>query len=161
MEEFKITKRRLPHWSREGAAYFISFRLKQGKLSSEEIKLVLDHLQAGDPEFYELLAAVVMPDHVHFLALPNPGVELSRMMKGIKGVTARKINQARGSRGSLWQDESFDRILRDQEEFEEKLEYIFTNPVKAGLVEEGWNYPGFYFKGDRQECLSYRPDIRD
>jgi len=136
MEEIKITKRRLPHWSQEGAAYFISFRLRQGKLSSEEIKLVLDHLKSGDPEFYKLLAAVVMPDHVHFLARPQPGVELSRMMKGIKGVTARKINQARGSRGSLWQDESFDRIIRDEQEFGEKLEYILLNPVKAGLAED-------------------------
>jgi len=131
----------------EGSTYFITFRLEKGTLNSAEVRLVLDHLKSGDPEFYDLLAAVVMPDHVHLVLRPREGVELSRITKGIKGVAARKVNLARGSRGSIWHNESFDRIVRDQEDWEEKLEYILNNPVKAELAEDGFDYPGMYVKG--------------
>lgn len=68
-------------------------------------------------------------------------------MKGIKGATARKLNQRRGLRGSVWQDESFDRIVRDEGELREKLDYMFRNPVKSGLTKDPWEYPGWYLKG--------------
>ena len=88
-----------------------------------------------------------MPDHLHLLIKPNPGVELSRITKGIKGVTARKINERRKIRGNLWQDESFDRIIRSQEELDEKIKYMLNNPVKRGLAKNGFIYEGCYFKG--------------
>ncbi len=67
-------------------------------------------------------------------------------MKGIKGKTARLLNQGRRSKGSVWQAESFDRIVRDQAELDEKLEYMLNNPVKAGLTADPWNYAGWYFR---------------
>jgi len=146
MEDIKVKRRNLPHWTDAGATYFVSFHTKEGELSLEEIEMVLEHLESGHQRFYALIAAVVMPNHVHLLIQPFPGVELSRVMKGIKGVSARKINQARGIRGSLWQDESFDRIVRDQEELEEKLQYILNNPIKEGLAEDAFDYPGLYFQ---------------
>jgi hypothetical protein len=71
-------------------------------------------------------------------------------MKGIKGVTARRLNRNRGTRGSIWQDESFDRIVRDQAELEKKLNYMFTNSVKVGLVDDPWDYVGWYLKGQTE-----------
>lgn len=67
-------------------------------------------------------------------------------MKGIKGVSARKINHSRNSTGRIWQDASLDRIVRDDGELLEKLRYMLHNPVKAGLSEDGWSYQGFYCK---------------
>jgi hypothetical protein len=59
--------------------------------------------------------------------------------EGIKGTSARRINQLLGRKGSLWQDESFDRIMR-AEEFEFKRNYIMANPVDAGLCERPEDY---------------------
>jgi REP element-mobilizing transposase RayT len=81
-----------------------------------------------------------MPDHVHLLIKPRPPYDLSRVMKGIKGVTARKINVQRQSTGTIWQVESWDRIMRDVNEFNEKLQYMADNPVKAALVREIEDY---------------------
>jgi len=85
-----------------------------------------------------------MPDHVHMLLQPNEGMALPRIMRGVKGVSARLVNQRRGSRGQVWQDEWFDRIIRDDEEVHEKLVYMLNNPVKRGLVEDPWTYDGWY-----------------
>lgn len=136
----------MPHWELAAATYFITFRLKTGQLSPEEVSLVLEHIKKGDPSYYDLFAATVMPDHVHTILRPKAGVSLPRITKGVKGVTARLINARRGRRGALWQDESYDRIIRDDKEMGEKTEYIFNNALKRGLCADGWDYRGFYFK---------------
>jgi hypothetical protein len=75
---------------------------------------------------------------------PFTNYSLTRIMKGTKGVSANKINKIRGSKGRLWQDESFDRIIRDDNEFNEKLEYMFNNPIKAGITEDTSSYIGWF-----------------
>jgi putative transposase len=142
----KIRRRNLPHWEFAGSTYFVTFQLKEGRLSAEEIVSVLEHIKRGDPGYYTLFAGTVMPDHVHVVFCPNEGVSLSRITKGIKGVSARFVNERRMRRGALWRDESRDRIIRDEREMGETLEYIFNNAPKRGLCVDGWEYPGFYFK---------------
>src|SRR5262249_22313853 len=143
--QLRITRRRLPHWALDGSVYFMTFRLLSGRLSSAEIQLVRDHICAGHEQFYHLAATVAMPDHVHLLLQPMAGMSLARIMKGIKGVSSKRLNEQRGTRGPLWQDESWDRIVRDGEEFTEKLNYMLNNPLKAGLCDDGWAYEGWYF----------------
>jgi len=143
----KIWRRRLPHWELAGSTYFVTFQNKEGRLSTEEIVAVLEHIKRGDPTFYKFLAATVIPDHVHVLLQPSDGISLPRITKGIKGVSARLVNERRGRRGTLWRDESYDRIIRDDREMEEKIGYIFTNAIRWGLSTEGWDYPGLYLKG--------------
>jgi thiamine-phosphate pyrophosphorylase len=149
LPQFRSHSRRLPHWRLDGATYFITFRVKTGELRAAERTLILEHLRTGDPKFYTLLAAVVMPDHVHILLRPAQGVELERIMKGTKGATARKVNDVRAVRGHLWQDECWDRIMRDQAELNEKIEYCLNNPVKKGLVVDPWDYPWWFYKSDQ------------
>ena len=145
-----IRRRKLPHWVLKGATYFITFRAIQRELSVDEQKIVLEHIKEGDDKFYELIAAVIMSDHVHVLLTPRENITLSRIMKGIKGVSAHKINMLRKTKGNVWQDESYDRIIRDQGELTEKLNYMLNNPVKKGLTDDIWNYHGWYFN-DRYE----------
>ena len=144
MPDLKITRRNLPHWMAEGVTYYVTFRLRQGSLSADEIVLVLDHIKAGRQRFYRLTAAWVMPDHVHIVLAPSDGLSLSAVMKGIKGVSARKINSCRGTSGPIWQDESWDRIVRDEDELHEKLNYMLLNSAKAGLTDDPWTYCGWF-----------------
>jgi putative transposase len=55
--------------------------------------------------------------------------------------SAREINRARGFKGTLWQDERFDRIVRDYNDYLEKWNYIRNNPVKSGLCQDLEEYP--------------------
>jgi REP element-mobilizing transposase RayT len=150
MEEprLTITHRHLPHWTLPASTYYVTFHLAGGVLSIDQRRIVLEHIKSGHGRFYDLAAAVVMPDHVHLILKPRGGFEIRRIMKGIKGVSARLLNVQSNQTGRVWQDESWDRILRNSAEFEEKLQYMFDNAVKAGLVVEGSEYDGWYWNSN-------------
>jgi len=141
-----ITRRHLPHLARAGATYFVTARLRAKPLTPAEVGFVKGQILAGDARYYDLIAIQIMPDHFHALLRPRPGFSLRRVMKGIKGVSARRLNHHRRSKGRLWQDESYDRIVRDQQELEEKIKYMFLNPVRVGLTTEPESYVGWYVK---------------
>lgn len=93
----------------------------------------------------ESYAGVIMPTHAHLLFKPLENSEgepfsLPEIMKGIKGSSAYNVNRLLGRKGTLWQPESFDRILR-RGEFEKKLNYILANPIDAGLASRPDEYP--------------------
>ncbi len=124
----RVTRRNLPHWQQGGATYFITFRVKQGKLSAQERKIVLDACLFWHNRKWDLDAVVVLLDHVHLLARPLPcgknrWYSLGEVLHGVKSFTAHQINRRRKRTGSIWLDESYDRMVRDEAEFKEKLFY--------------------------------------
>jgi REP element-mobilizing transposase RayT len=68
-------------------------------------------------------------------------IGLSVILQGIKGTSARRVNQLLGRLGHLWLHESFDREVRHDEDLLAMCEYICNNPVRAGLVEKVDDYP--------------------
>jgi putative transposase len=154
VQSFQITRRNLPHWQEPGRVYFITWRCKEGGfLSPEECQITIEALRHWDSKKWTLYAAVVLPDHVHVLAQPlwrddNSTFDLGGILHSIKRFSARKINQARGEQGSLWQDERYDRIVRDEAEFLEKWQYIRNNPLKDGLASRSEDYPWLYERGE-------------
>jgi putative transposase len=143
-----ITRRHLPHWTLPGSVYYLTFRLATGMLSADERRIVLDHVILGNKRFYDLAAAIVMPDHVHAMLKPRDGFALSNVLRGIKGVSAHLLNQHRNARGRVWQEESWDRIVRSVDEFDEKLQYMYENFVRAGLVNDSSEYDAWYCNPD-------------
>jgi REP element-mobilizing transposase RayT len=77
----------------------------------------------------------------------NPIDSLSRIMHSIKSFTAHEINKVLNRKGKVWQDENYDRIIRDNEDFLEKLEYIANNPIKMNLAKDYEDYRWLYIKG--------------
>jgi REP element-mobilizing transposase RayT len=91
-------------------------------------------------QFYHLYAWAIMPNHVHVILQPR--IELPRVMRWLKGRTARKANRILGRTGApFWQDESFDHWIRSDQELCELIEYVEQNPVKAGLVQLAEQWP--------------------
>jgi REP element-mobilizing transposase RayT len=147
-DEFKITWRHLPHWGLEGAIYFVTFCARNVVLNENEQRIALEHIKDGNGMFYDCYAAVVMPDHVHLLLQTKKGYNLSRVIHGIKGTSAHKINQHRGTKGHVWQNESYDRIVCNGKEFDLKLKYMFNNPLKKRLTDGPSNHVGWYYNKD-------------
>lgn len=99
---------------------------------------------AGHNFKFWLHAFVVMPTHVHILLTPlrnesGDSYTLAEITRGIKGASARRVNQANHRTGSLWQDESLDRVVRD-DAYESTILYIPGNPVAAFLVRHPKDY---------------------
>jgi len=158
-----IRRRHLPHWQMGGSVYFITFRSQRGPLPASALPLVIEHVLYDHGKRYDLVFGVVMPDHVHVIFQPRemkPGIwyDLSAIMKGLKGTSSRRINQLLGTQGTVWQEESYDRIIRDDKELEEKLLYMYHNPVKAGLVADPADYEFFVYPPDQVEARAAEPD---
>jgi REP element-mobilizing transposase RayT len=135
-----------------GATYFVTFRVRQGVLAAKERKLVLDACLQWNAKKWQVYAVTVMPDHVHVLAKPlekEPAkwFSLAEILHSVKRHSAREIGKQRGKGGRLWNPESFDRIVRDEAEFREKLGYIANNAVKRGLADEPEGYAYFWWEG--------------
>lgn len=76
---------------------------------------------------------VVMPNHVHALLRPMEGFDLEDLVHSIKSFTSHEINKICGREGTVWQEESYDRIVRNQNELSTFQDYIQANPAKANL----------------------------
>jgi REP element-mobilizing transposase RayT len=113
---------------------------KVARLEFEERRGVAQALARFHGSKYRLHAWVAMDDHVHALLTPLEDFTLERIVRAWKSYTSRSINRQRGTVGALWQDEYFDRIVRDEAEFLEKSKYILGNPFKRWpeLTEYPW-----------------------
>jgi REP element-mobilizing transposase RayT len=88
---------------------------------------------------YVLHAFAIMPNHVHLLA--TPAVALPKLTKSLKGITAKRANSMLALTGrAFWQEESYDHLVRHEQEFEKIRNYIEEHPVRAGLVRAAHEY---------------------
>lgn len=88
---------------------------------------------------------MIMPNHLHLLV---GGLSRGKMVAQVtswKKWTAIQINKAIGGKGRLWQDESFDHLVRSETAFQKFRRYIAANPVKGNLKE------GEYILWQRQD----------
>ena len=63
-----------------------------------------------------------------------------------KGSSAHLTNRRGGTHGTVWQEESFDRVLRSSEKLDEKIAYILENLVRRGLVRDWHDYQWLWYK---------------
>ncbi len=153
-------KRRLPHFERPWGKYAVSFSThKRRQLIPRERDVVLQSvLHAHEHGQYELYAACVMPDHVHLLFEPQVKDQdgegravfwsLTEILHGIKSVTAHRINKAAGTRGPVWEKESFDRLIRSESDLQQKFSYICRNPWDSHVAEQNEDYPWLWTPGE-------------
>ena len=104
---------------------------------------------------FELLAYVIMPDHVHVLALgAADDANVIRFMQRFKQVTGFRYK--RRCAGALWQHSFYDRALRRDEDLVSAAGYILGNPIRAGLmmVDEVWSHQGGSLLAGTEAALS-------
>ena len=139
-------RRRMPHYQESGHPIFVTFsKLIRDPFPDAVRDLILRHCVHDHGKRIDLQAAVVMPDHVHLLLTPLADAQgwpypLPAILKQIKGISAHGVNHMLGTAGPVWQEESFDHVLRNHESLQEKLEYIRQNPVRRGLAAKPEDY---------------------
>jgi REP element-mobilizing transposase RayT len=139
-------RRNLPHINNR-KTFFITFSTHNRWILPESVRdVVITHALHDHGTKIQMHSIVVMPEHVHMIFTTlcdtngNP-FSLAEIMSGIKSCSARSINKKLEKKGTVWQDESFDHILRSNESLIEKSEYICNNPVRKGLVAKSEDYP--------------------
>ena len=128
-------------------------------LAKPEIReIVEEQIHRFDGKLYDLESYSIMSNHVHILFdsyLESKDLQIkpdaftgclsvAKIMKRIKGASARYCNKKLGRDGTFWAAESFDMYIRNEEMYWNVKNYILNNPLKAGIVEEWSDFLGNY-----------------
>jgi putative transposase len=87
-----------------------------------------------------------MPDHYHVLLTLRENVSISGVVRAVHSLFARAYRSKHACRGRLWQSRFYDHVVRDEDDFRAKLDYLHNNPVRAGLAEDVAAYPWSSFR---------------
>jgi REP element-mobilizing transposase RayT len=112
-----------------------------------EYALIIEELEASRRRLKFLLCGyVLMPDHWRALIWPSYPLLISQVLHDVKKDSARKLHAPRGSRGPFWQHQFWDRFVRHEREFLQRLEYMHLNPVRKRLVKrpQDWRWSSHY-----------------
>ena len=141
---FDLYRHRLPHARVDGGLYFVTWRLSErlADLSEQERDLVASSVRHFDGRRYALHAYVVMNDHVHVIVIvePHPDFPLENILHSWKSFSAKRIGGHRQQLGAIWQDEYFDRVIRNDVEYHEKRDYILDNPFRRWPALEAYRW---------------------
>jgi len=105
-----------------------------------------------------LMVYVIMPTHVHMIAGSNGGgLAISRFMHSFKG----RVRESLAGKVKFWQDRFDDLVITSEKVFLTKLNYIHTNPVRAGLVNnpENWLYSSYRDWNKRDDTKGLKFDF--
>jgi putative transposase len=77
--------------------------------------------------------SIVMPNHLHGIICLESSIDttksIAEIIRGFKTFSAKAINKERDLRGvPVWQRNYYDRIIRNQLEFDRVRQYIINNP---------------------------------
>jgi len=134
-------------------------------LAQPEIAIIVkEALHYRHGKVFDLHAFCIMSNHVHVVFEPLSRSEwhsdqskadwqsalpdLPKIMQSLKRHTARQANIILDRQDAFWQDESYDHVIRDNEEYIRIVNYVLENPVKAGLVSEWSQWRWTYCKPD-------------
>lgn len=131
-------------WSCPGAEYFLTFCTKDRRCGLAHPGL-LDVLgvsmqQLSADRVWSVRTAVIMPDHIHLLVALRSEDTLSEAVRLFKGRSSVVLRGAE----LQWQRGYFDHRMRDGEDRLPVFRYIYLNPYRAGLVDIGRRWPGYF-----------------
>ncbi|MDX2031264.1 MAG: transposase [Blastocatellia bacterium] len=161
LEQLKAQAQRLPSEKQDATLRkWIDEKLDAGSgacilRESQAAVCVLENWQRFARERYDLIAWVVMPNHVHVLIRVYEGAPLAKIIQSWKSYTGKRIAAMIEERAlrvgdphtlrprfeQVWMRDYWDRYIRDEKHFAAVVAYIHRNPVKAGLVERAEDWP--------------------
>lgn len=112
------------------------------------------HVVAKKLTHWTVLAAVIMPDHIHVIATPtgNRDSKVGNLSAALKRWLRQELHAE-----WKWQPGSFDRLLRSTESLRSKWLYLYENPMRAGLVADPDDWPYRIGFGEEVEWQADRP----
>jgi len=124
----------------------VNLRPRIRRFHEGEYPVILDVMQASPQRLGFLLCGyVLMPDHWHDLIWAQYPLLISQVLHDVKKITTLRFHGGRGSKGPFWQHQFWDRFVRQEREFKERLEYMHMNPVRRGLAKrrEDWRWSSY------------------
>ena len=137
----KLAGQNLPNGRKQLAIDTYLDKSQNGAYLTDDVLLFLsNYLRLKDAVLYELIAFCIMPNHVHLLI--KPLCKLTRIMRLLKGGSAKIINEMMRQEGRFWAKDYYDKLIRDENHFTVVHQYIKNN--SAALCEAKASPPRFY-----------------
>lgn len=120
--------------------------------NQELVQIVVDSINFWDGKKIDLICYCLMSNQVHLVfrlldkTETNTPKYLEEIMHSIKQFSAKKCNAILNRKGDFWQHESYDRLIRNDEELFRILLYVINNPVKAGLCKNPFDWKWTYLQ---------------
>lgn len=138
-ENFSIWRGRLPHWRADNVVYYCTFRHRR-PLESWERDLLFRSCLKPDGKDLDLIILCVLPEQTEMMFRDQSSKDLTDVVDRAKTKAGKLIIKKTGERFPPFFNESYDRIIRDDGEFEEFWMRILESPVDLELVEEPGEY---------------------
>jgi putative transposase len=136
----------------------VTFRRKP--LLVEHIDLLRYAFRLSKQKYdYDIEAIVILPDHLHMIITPRIPADYSKIVMAIKRSFVYGLDQEtktdakltlsspkyKRSHAGIWQERFYEHTIRNEKDWEKKMDYIYTNPVKHGWVDQAneWPYSSF------------------
>jgi putative transposase len=148
------------HRTAPGSSYFVTTKCWQGRTVfqvPENAEILIEALfYYRDSKAYALHEFVVMPDHLHLMLTPGATTSLEKAIQLIKGGSSYQIRKAHNQKMEIWQVGFHDWTIHDANDWQTKVEYIHTNPIRAKLAQEPEDWP--YSSANVKFTLDPAPD---
>jgi len=128
-EHHRFFRARVEQWLDAGAGS-CALRMPEARA------VMLETLQLFNEKRYRLGTLAIAGNHVHVLVVPHADHDLSDILHSWKSYTAKAINKLLGRKGTFWQEESFDHVVRSAEYLAKYERYILRHVEQGALVEE-------------------------
>ncbi len=112
--------------------------------NQESASIVAESLLHFDNDRYRMGDFVVMPNHVHLLAVFLNEKYMKDQCDSWLHFTAVQINKSHRQKGKFWQQEPFDHLVRSPEQYGYLRKYIEDNPRKARLNQGEYLYRRYH-----------------
>lgn len=126
--------------SAPGAHSFVTFFTKdrvRALIQAGNAAALIEVLRSmHDTQDIEMMAATIMPDHIHLLFALGSNLQVGQVIGKMKALSCKRPNE-----GWRWQTESFEHQLRVGDSLEDYGFYIFMNPYRAGLCRLDKRWP--------------------
>ena len=127
-----------------GPLYFVTFCTHERRqfLAKDEVHtaFILFAKRAKDNFNVAVGRYVIMPDHVHLFVRGDYNFRLGPWIGTLKQALAKAAMLSR-AKGQIWEEGFFDHVLRTNESYSQKWNYVRENPVRAGLVKSAADWP--------------------
>ena len=91
---------------------------------------------------HEVLAVVVLPEHLHaVIRMAEGSDDYSRLWQEIKKGFTRRLTPDATPAASPWQARFWEHTIRDAQDLQAHIDYVHINPVKHGLVHRAADWP--------------------
>jgi len=147
----------------EGYSYYLTVVThERNPILIENIELLRKSFRHSKTKYdYTIEAIVIMPDHFHVILTPKNVSDYPHIIRTIKQYFSKHCerkyyahieqSKSREKEGykPIWQKKYYEHTIRDEKDFDEKLNYIYNNPIKHRYVDkiEDWEYSSYRYRG--------------